>query len=266
MRFTTTGSTLTVASLKDPSPSRDLVHPSQSDLSRRSGIGPSGFRRSVRELAFVSALPPDYDSDPERWGSWEAPRDVHDMVAPELRGPVLDVGCGDGRLASLVVDRGVAWIGLDSSPGQLAANPYRPVVLADMRCLPFGDGVFGEVAHLWCLYHLEDPVLAIAEAKRVLQSGGRYYASTSARDNDPEIMGEGYPRSSFDAEEAAEAVRSVFDVVDAQRWDARFFPLETRDEVRAYCRHNFIPAERAEEVDVPLWLTKRGVLVRATKQ
>jgi hypothetical protein len=27
---------------------------------------------------------------------------------------------------------------------------------------------------------------------------------------------------------------------------------ETRDEVPAYCRHNFIPAERAGEVDLPL--------------
>jgi hypothetical protein len=44
-----------------------------------------------------------------------------------------------------------------------------------------------------------------------------------------------------------------------------FFPLTTSDEVRAYCRHNYIPAERAEEGDLPLWLTKRGVLVRATK-
>jgi hypothetical protein len=45
-----------------------------------------------------------------------------------------------------------------------------------------------------------------------------------------------------------------------ERWDGSFFPLETRDDVRAYCRHSYIPAERAEEVDLPLWLTKRGVL------
>jgi hypothetical protein len=35
--------------------------------------------------------------------------------------------------------------------------------------------------------------------------------------------------------------------------------------VVAYCRHHYIPADRAEEADLPLWLTKRGVLVRATK-
>jgi len=212
----------------------------------------------------VTALPPDYDSDPERWQAWESPQDVHEIVAPELRGPVLDVGCGEGRLASLLDDV-VTWIGVDSSPAQVAANPHRPVVLADMRALPFREGVFAEVTHLWCLYHLDDPVVAISEAARVLGVGGRYYASTAARDNDPEIVLDGYPPSSFDAEEAVAIVARVFDQVEPERWDRTFFPLETRDEVRAYCRHNYISAERAEAVDLPLWLTKRGVLVRATK-
>ncbi len=212
----------------------------------------------------MTALPPDYDSDPGRWQSHQPPRDVHEMIAPELRGPVLDVGCGEGRLASLLGDA-VRWVGVDSSPTQIAANPYRPVVRADMRALPFRDGVFAEVAHLWCLYHLDDPVSAIAEAARVLRSGGRYFACTAERDNDPEIMLNGYPPSTFDAEEAADIVASCFGEVEAERWDGKFFPLQTRDEVRAYCRHNYIPAERAEHADLPLWLTKRGVLIRAAK-
>ena len=212
----------------------------------------------------MTAVPPDYDSDPGRWQSHRTPWDVHDEIAPELRGPVLDVGCGEGRLASILAD-GVRWVGVDSSPTQLAANPYRPVVLADMRALPFRDGAFAEVTHLWCLYHLDDPAQAIAEAARVLAPGGRYYACTAARDSDPEIMYEGYSRSSFDAEEAAGIVAAAFDEVDAQRWDGKLFPLRTREEVRAFCRHNFIPPERADLVAVPLWLTKRGVLVRAAK-
>jgi SAM-dependent methyltransferase len=211
------------------------------------------------------SLQPDYDSDPGRWGSWEAPRDVHHMVAPELRGPVLDVGCGEGRLATLLAP-GVAWFGSDSSPAQLAANPHRRLTRADMTALPYRDGSFAEVAHLWCLYHLDDPLVAVREAARVLRAGGVYYACCSARDNDPEIMFEGYPPSTFDAEDAVAIVRHVFDDAVGETWDARFFPLETRDDVRAYCRHNYIPAERAESIEVPLWLTKRGVLVRATKR
>jgi SAM-dependent methyltransferase len=210
------------------------------------------------------SLTPDYDSDPERWTSWESPSDVHEMIAPELRGPVLDAGCGEGRLASLLDGR-VRWVGLDSSPTQLAASPYRPVVQGDMAALPFSDSSFAEVTHLWCLYHLEDPLVAVREASRVLQPGGRYYAATAARDNDPELLPAGYPSTSFDAEEAVCVVASVFDEVEGERWDGRFFPLSTRDEIRAYCRHSFIPPGRAEEVEVPLWLTKRGVLVRARR-
>jgi len=81
------------------------------------------------------ALPPDY-SDPDRWASWQSRHDVHEIVARELSGPTLDVGCGDGRLASLLRED-VSWIGVDSSPTQLASDPHRPVVLGDMRPLPF---------------------------------------------------------------------------------------------------------------------------------
>lgn len=212
----------------------------------------------------MTAMPPDYDADPERWRSWQAPQDVHDVLAPELSGPILDIGCGEGRLAS-VLPKEVRWVGLDSSAIQLAANPFRPLLLADMRALPFRDGSFAEVTHLWCLYHLEDPLPAILEAKRILVEGGRYYACTAARDADPEILPEGYPPTSFDAEDAVTVVGWVFGAAEGERWDNKFFPLNTRDEVRAYCRHNYIPAERAERCEIPLWLTKRGVLVRARK-
>jgi len=222
------------------------------------------LRVAKREDRIVSALPPDYDSDPERWGSWESPQDVHHMVAPKLIGPVLDVGCGEGRLASLVGDR-ITWVGVDSSAAQLRCNPVRPVVRADMRALPFRDCSFAEVTHLWCLYHLDDPLVAVAEAWRVLRPGGCYYACTSARNNDPEIMPEGYPPTSFDAEDAVSVVAGAFDRVEAERWDGRFFALSTRDEIRAYCRHNYIPSDRAERAEIPLWLTKRGVLVRARR-
>jgi SAM-dependent methyltransferase len=190
---------------------------------------------------------------------------VHELVAAELPGPVLDVGCGEGRLASLLGD-GVPWTGVDNSPAQIRANPHRPLVQADMRTLSFEDATFAEVVHLWCLYHVPDPRVAIAEAARVLVSGGHYFACTAARDNDRELVSEGYPPTSFDAEDAAGIVADVFDDVQAQRWDQPFFALQTRDEVRAYCRHNFIAPERADTVQVPLWLTKRGVLLRATKR
>jgi hypothetical protein len=99
----------------------------------------------------------------------------------------------------------------------------------------------------------------------VLAGGGRYYASTGARDNDPELVPAGYPPSSFDAEEAPRIVAAVFHAVTAERWDEPLVTLTTREEVRSYCRHHFVPLERADAVTVPLQLTKRGVLVRAVK-
>lgn len=212
----------------------------------------------------MSALIPDYDSDPARRAAWVAPRDVHEVVGQELDGRVLDAACGEGRLVP-TLGANVRWVGLDSSPAQLARCRSRPVLAGDLRSLPFTDGCFDSVTHLWCLYHLDDPSVAIAEAKRVLRPGGRYYACTSARANDPEIMPEGYPATTFDAEEAVDLVRSAFPDAEGEPWDEKFFPLETIAAVRAYCRHNGIPLERAEHVDLPLWLTKRGVLVRATK-
>ena len=98
---------------------------------------------------------------------------MHHVVGPELRGPVLDIGCGEGRLVPVLGD-GVSWVGVDSSPSQAAANPHRPIVLANMTALPFRDGSFNETVHLWCLYHLDEPAGAIAEAHRVLSAGGRY--------------------------------------------------------------------------------------------
>jgi hypothetical protein len=107
------------------------------------------------------------------------------------------------------------------------------------------------------LYHLDDPGEAIAEAMPVLRPGGRYFACTAARETDPEILPEGYPPSTFDAEGAEAIVSCVFDAIETESRDGYFFPLNTREEVRADCRQASIPADRAEDVPIPCWLRKR---------
>lgn len=213
----------------------------------------------------MAALPPDYDTDPERSHAWAPPLDAHDDVGPKLAGPVLDIACGRGRLKHSMPDD-VAWIGVDASPQQLSECPFRPVVRADMERLPFRDGAFASATHMWCLYHQDDPAVAVGEAKRVLRPGGRYACSTSARTDSPEVLPEGHPPSTFDAEDAPAIVSSVFGDVEVDAWDEVFFRLETRQEVRDFCRAQNIPMERAEEVDVPLPVTKRGCIVWATKR
>jgi SAM-dependent methyltransferase len=103
---------------------------------RRCTIVPAGFstRSTTCATLGASGSPASTMAPGTMTVGLRSPQDVHEMVARELRGPVLDVGCGEGRLASLLGD-GVTWIGVDSSPAQVAANPYRPVVLAAcVRC------------------------------------------------------------------------------------------------------------------------------------
>ncbi len=67
---------------------------------------------------------------------------------------VLDLGCGSGRHASLLVDRGASVVGLDLSMPLLAraqrrVPPPHSVVRGDMRQLPFGTDAFDLVVNLF---------------------------------------------------------------------------------------------------------------------
>src|SRR5579875_3887583 len=153
--------------------------------------------------------------------SWQVFGDVHEPVAGRLSelgaDPVIDVGGGQGRLVR-ALGAGMTVVVVDNSPAQLAgASGLR--LMADAVHLPLRDGCAGAVTALWVLYHLDEPQQAVAEAWRVLRPGGWFVTSTSSRWNDPELT-DGYPPSTFDAEEAEEIVRGVFVDVIVERWDA----------------------------------------------
>jgi SAM-dependent methyltransferase len=221
----------------------------------------------------MAALPPDYDTDPQRWQSldrsWLLQGDAHEVVAERLIAErvsnVLDLGCGHGRLRELLPSP-ITWVGLDASVAQLTACPYPPRVRGDATRLPFADDTFDSVAALWVLYHLDDPEAAIAEARRVLRSGGWFAACSSARNSDPELC-DGYAPTTFDAEEAPDIVGSVFgsDDLDVQRWDGPFAVLPDHDAVTQFLRSHHLPSGAARRVTPPVQLTKRGCLVFARK-
>jgi ubiquinone/menaquinone biosynthesis C-methylase UbiE len=141
----------------------------------------------------MGAVPSDYDSDPERWASLDPSTqrfgDVHERVAAiitaERAVPTLDVGGGDGRLEKCLPADWPSII-LDNSPSQVAASANSKI-LADAVHLPFSHEVVGSVTMLWMLYHLDEPVRAIEESRRVLRPGGLFLACTSSRRNDPEL-------------------------------------------------------------------------------
>jgi SAM-dependent methyltransferase len=222
----------------------------------------------------MSALPPDYDTDPARWASrdptWRLAADVHEVVAEHVVArrarPVLDVGSGRGRLRDLL-PVGWPWIGVDSSPTQLSADPSATVVLGDAARLPFPAETFGAVAALYMLYHLDDPTAAIAEAQRVLVPDGVFFACTRARTSDPELT-DGYPPTTFDAEEAPQLVAAIFgdDAVDVTTWDGPLLQLPDHQAISRYLRTHYLPANLVEQLSAPLTITKRGCLVTAIKR
>jgi SAM-dependent methyltransferase len=229
----------------------------------------------------LTALPGDYDTDPQRFlanAAWPHD-DVHPYVAARLAAAgarlVLDVGGGHGNLARLLADLSMRCLLIDLSPTMLALAP-RPAVRADGARLPVADASVDAVAALYTLYHYDDPLRPIAEARRVLRSGGLFACCAPNRNSTPELAhilpgwGEG---STFDGEDAEAIVASAFsgpgDRVEVRPWDEPMHTLATTEHAAAFLRSQLMTeadaARAAAGLALPLTLTMRGCFVYAAK-
>ncbi len=100
--------------------------------------------------------------------------------------PVVDLGCGPGHVAAWLAGRGVVAVGIDLSPGMIAAGrrDYPEVEFreGDFLALPAADGEFGAAIAFYSIIHLVPGELspAFEEIHRVLRPQGLFLVSFHA--------------------------------------------------------------------------------------
>lgn len=96
-----------------------------------------------------------------------------------LPGPLLDLGCGDGHFAQVVL--GSVDVGLDLDVSKLAEaagrQVYRRLHAGSATRLPYRDGAFGSVLANCALEHIPDLHSVLREVRRVLVPGGLFVLS-----------------------------------------------------------------------------------------
>ncbi|HII38410.1 TPA: class I SAM-dependent methyltransferase, partial [Candidatus Micrarchaeota archaeon] len=122
----------------------------------------------------------DYRSRGKVW------RGTTGFAPPELKGRVLELGCGNGKTASaLSLSKGVELHAIDCSPTAVRLCAELVKRVGGNACvreangleLPFEDGFFDAVVCFHYAGHLpaNERVKAVGEAKRVLKRGGKLF-------------------------------------------------------------------------------------------
>ena len=181
-----------------------------------------------------------------------------------------EIGGGRGPISEVLASRGVHTCVVDLDE-QMLSEAHRPAVRGNLTSLPLPDASVDGVAAVNCFYFLNDPVVAIREAHRVLRPGGLFVASSPSRFNDPELEGidpEWATPTTFDAEDSPDLVAQVFGDVDVEPWRIVAYVLPDRDAITDYLHAFNVEgwAEKAALLDAPMTITKVGAEVWARRQ
>jgi SAM-dependent methyltransferase len=107
-------------------------------------------------------------------GTWPA---LCELLPGPVSGPVIDVGCGEGRAARKLMKLGYQVVGIEQSPTLAAAaataSPAFPVLRADAAAMPLPDQCTELVVACMSLLDFDDFESAVREIGRVLRPGGR---------------------------------------------------------------------------------------------
>jgi SAM-dependent methyltransferase len=120
----------------------------------------------------VSVSSPDYRAI---WNAKPSLRAVYAdiyrrMLAKTVLGPILEIGGGSGNFKATVPN---------AISSDIVLAPWLDVV-CDAQRLPFADSSYANIMMIDVLHHIENPVRALAEARRILRPGGRLIACEPA--------------------------------------------------------------------------------------
>ncbi|MDO8619196.1 MAG: methyltransferase domain-containing protein [Candidatus Daviesbacteria bacterium] len=116
----------------------------------------------------------------QKYWHWRRFKEVLRILEP-VSGPVLDVGCHSGtftkQLLTKLKTNNIYGIDISSSAINLAQKrlPQGHFQVASVEKLPFKDDFFEAVFCLEVLEHIDDPITALQEVKRVLTKEGKCY-------------------------------------------------------------------------------------------
>ena len=155
------------------------------------------------------------------------------MEQVELRGPVLDLGTGDGHFAQHTY-RAPLDVGVDLGHDEIAEardrgrGVYRTLAQADAAALPFATGAFSTVVSNCAIEHMVDIDAVVAEIARVLRRGGTF-AATLPSERFEELLGGATALRALGLRRAAAAYGRFFDRISYHEhvdpptvWQQRF--------------------------------------------
>ena len=103
------------------------------------------------------------------------------VLAGDLRGRLLNVGCGTGGFNVVAAEAGVRPVGVDADAEAIAICALKrggAFVRAAAERLPFPDGAFDVVYCFSAIEHVESVEQTVAEMVRVARPGGLVYVHT----------------------------------------------------------------------------------------
>lgn len=103
-------------------------------------------------------------------------------LVPRVSKRVLDIGCGDGVLLSLIGDHHLYGVDLDQASLDYAATRIKArLIKAAAESLPFKSNYFDLVIATEIIEHLAKPEIMLREIKRVLKPRGRVILTTPVK-------------------------------------------------------------------------------------